>query len=189
MAAWTTFGAASPAFLFCSLFPVFLSPVSAGCQTELVGCYTDFTDGTTRALHDFTEIDMQSFNSLETCASRCAGLRDDGVVGLEFGWQCFCGSGLKAPTPSGVARPVPLSECQKIKCSGNASQWCGDADRLLVFNSTCSKPPPNYHGCIDGAAKALPYCNTKLSHEARAADLLSRLVRSRCLPTFLLSLF
>ena len=45
-----------------------------------------------------------------------------------------------------------------------------------LFIIPCSAMhPPNYQGCIDAKAKALPYCDTTKSHEDRANDLLSRL--------------
>ena len=44
-----------------------------------------------------------------------------------------------------------------------------------LFSSSCSGTAPNFHGCLDAAARALPYCNVSLSFEARVQDLRRRL--------------
>lgn len=45
---------------------------------------------------------------------------------------------------------------------------------MLLLAST-AQSVPNWHGCIDDKAKALPYCDTKLSIDQRLDDLLGRM--------------
>jgi beta-glucosidase-like glycosyl hydrolase len=45
----------------------------------------------------------------------------------------------------------------------------------LSVAASATTPTPSFHGCLDNVSMALPYCDTRLSFDARAADLVSRL--------------
>ena len=62
------------------------------------------------------------------------------------------------PPPVPSPPPVPGPVCS----SGNISS-----------NHIC--PGPNYHACLNATARAMGYCNTSLSTEARIEDLIGRL--------------
>jgi len=127
-------------------------------------------------------------NDLNACANACckAGFNGPGdFAGVEYGCQCFCGHAL-----SNSAQKVADSECDQA-CPGNHSEKCGGSDRISVFQAkcqgTCTGPPappppppppppgPEFHGCNVPAAAGLPFCNIKLSHAARVADMVGRL--------------
>ena len=46
---------------------------------------------------------------------------------------------------------------------------------VLLLGSADAASAPNYHGCLSPVARALPYCNLNLTHEARAQSLISSL--------------
>jgi hypothetical protein len=47
---------------------------------------------------------------------------------------------------------------------------------MNLFRATCTGTAlPSYQACGNDVARALPYCNTSLSHAERLEDLLSRL--------------
>lgn len=79
--------------------------------TTTLGCYTDFTDGKTRALDQgpFTSND----NTMESCAAICH--RFGSVLNaVEYGTQCFCGNSLN---PAAHSQKVAYSQCN-MKCPG-----------------------------------------------------------------------
>lgn len=88
-----------------------------------------------------------------------------------------------------------MSDCNS-PCSGNSTQNCGGADRMLAFNTSCSGiVPPSGHACLDPVSQALPFCNPSLSVEgiistvvalliifvARVSDLIERLTQDEIL--------
>eukprot|EP01062_Namystynia_karyoxenos_P013270 TRINITY_DN1478_c0_g1_i1.p1 TRINITY_DN1478_c0_g1~~TRINITY_DN1478_c0_g1_i1.p1 ORF type:complete len:869 (+),score=260.55 TRINITY_DN1478_c0_g1_i1:64-2607(+) len=133
--------------------------------SSYLGCYTDTVDKRDLIVGPLSLSGLTQ----ESCAAECAR-GGSAISGVEFGVQCFCGDALVAGSK------VDDAQCAKMKCPGNASQSCGDADRLLAYRAKCTGTPlPNYHGCTDPKAKALPYCDTSLPIEARVDDLVSRL--------------
>lgn len=70
----------------------------------------------------------------EWCATQCQ-LAGYPVAGVEFGVACFCGMALPA-TPA-----QPLASCHKMRCTANASEWCGSSCLLLAYNFTCTRSP------------------------------------------------
>lgn len=135
--------------------------------TATLGCYSDFTDQKTRALPIQTGADGLT---QETCAAACAPFKTS-LAAVEFGSQCFCGEKLGP-----IATKQPDADCAAMKCPGDKSEDCGGSDRMVAFKYECTGSlTPNFHGCLDASATALPYCDEKLSLEARSKDLLGRL--------------
>ena len=74
--------------------------------------------------------------TIESCQSFCSttGNNDFNLVGLEYGQECYCGSGLQnyaAVGKQGCSEP----------CAGNASEICGNANLLSLYNLTTYQPP------------------------------------------------
>ncbi|KAK4194459.1 WSC domain-containing protein [Triangularia verruculosa] len=118
------------------------SPENVG-DFEYAGCFTDAVGQ--RSLRGKTTYD--SAMTLEKCAASCSGYDHFGV---SFREECYCGDVLE-PT----AVEVPQAECA-MRCAGNYSQACGDANRLNVFSNTQCLPDPesplsvgkfNYQAC------------------------------------------
>lgn len=84
------------------------------------GCYTDHGDH--RSLTGKKSYDPKM--TLQMCAATCHNYQ---WFGVEYGSQCFCGTGLAS-----TAEKRPDTECT-MKCAGSHCQSCGDADRLGVF--------------------------------------------------------
>jgi hypothetical protein len=69
--------------------------------------------------------------TVEKCAEFCEGYT---YFGVEYASECFCGNEL-----GGEA--APEEECSYI-CGGDATQWCGAADRLNVYVADASATAP-----------------------------------------------
>ena len=94
------------------------------------GCYADsialrLLTGSTTTTDD---------NTLASCAATCAGYN---YFGVEYGTQCFCGMDFD---PSNVK--AAETECA-MKCGGDESLICGDANRLSVYKRAASDAPSN----------------------------------------------
>ena len=94
------------------------------------GCYTEGTNA--RALTDkgVATGDM----TIEACAGNCTGYN---YWGVEYGGECYCGNTLGAGSIK-----APETDCS-MTCAGNASEICGNGDRLSFytlngFNGTIS---------------------------------------------------
>lgn len=90
------------------------------------GCYTDQTSA--RALP--TSFNLAGLTP-DKCQAACAaqGFR---LAGLEFGTQCFCGAALQ----NGAA-PAGPGSCN-LACAGDATQVCGGANALSLYEVTPS---------------------------------------------------
>lgn len=175
-----------------------LSSVRATCEVSSIrGCYED--SNTNRLLK--TTAFMGDIKTQEACLEACChdGISgSDAVAGVEYNGQCFCDT--KFSPPAGTQRAS--NECAS-PCSGNKTQSCGKANRIVVFSGTCSKPcttgppkpsptpspgppagkagcvvgspgcVPNWMPCEDEAAKKLPFCDHTKPTAERVANLLS----------------
>ena len=134
------------------------------CKVQsIVGCYADAAQH--RILPHQTSIQSTTL-TLESCAAQCAadgyGNSTD-LIGVEFGSQCFCGH---AFDPNQNLTQYNISICQAIKCPGSKSlpgekpEYCGDADRQLVYHASCTTVPdtPNFMPCTKASpAYNLPF--------------------------------
>ncbi|KAK0125522.1 hypothetical protein ONS96_009359 [Cadophora gregata f. sp. sojae] len=93
---------------------------------SLQGCLVDGT-GTGRILQGYTTT-LNSAMTVEKCSTTCAA-KGYSKAGVEFGTQCYCDN---AVTTTTIA---PLTDCSKIFCSGNATQFCGAANRILIYST------------------------------------------------------
>ena len=84
------------------------------------------------------------------------------------------------PVPVGRNYLIQLVPC---KSSDHSQQWSYDkeskllklADGTCLDSSTGVQPPAATPCCENTTTKALPFCDSTLSHDVRAADLVSRL--------------
>ena len=141
------------------------TPTLSGYTYE--GCYTDNTPS--RVLTGRST----SSNTLtySSCASFCSGYI---YIGLEYGRECYCGNVYSSTTTLS-----PGTDC-KMPCSGDATQVCGNGNRMTVFKSTAAPPAPakiqgwTYQGCYtdSGSARTLSgkvVYDSKLTNEVCAA--------------------
>lgn len=95
------------------------------------GCYTDSIAVRTLSGFTITSADMTP----ASCATTCA---DYTYFGLEDSDQCFCGMDLDASAVKSAE-----TDCA-LKCGGDNSLICGNANRLSVYKkNTVSAPPSN----------------------------------------------
>ncbi|KAL2269755.1 hypothetical protein VTJ83DRAFT_1939 [Remersonia thermophila] len=67
--------------------------------------------------------------TVEKCADFCDGYQ---YFGVEYASECFCGNQL-------AGEAAPEEQCSYI-CGGDATQWCGAADRLNVYAAQPTTP-------------------------------------------------
>ncbi|KAK3380602.1 WSC domain-containing protein, partial [Lasiosphaeria ovina] len=98
-----------------------------------VGCFSD-----TRGLRSLTgRVTYDDSLTVARCAAECAGYA---LFGLEYGTQCYCGTGL-----AHGAQRRPEHECAQ-RCGGDyGGAVCGDADRLSVYHLPSDSSPSPSH--------------------------------------------
>jgi hypothetical protein len=111
---------------------------SACTITGVKGCFEDPNDARVlKFAASGSPGNPNQASSWEQCAEWCCSEGHSGVAGMEDGGQCFCGNaGWSAP--AGSLRPD--AECAVTKCKGNASQPCGNNNRIAVFTAACKTP-------------------------------------------------
>ena len=120
------------------------SPSPAKCTvTKNLGCFNVSAAQVLTlpmpALHDHV--------TLEGCASACHAAKM-AVAGIEGANHCSCGSPGSLSSASATALSRPMEECvvpscvpkyrSQCACSGNLTERCGDAGRLLAFSFQCA---------------------------------------------------
>ncbi|KAJ7580259.1 WSC domain-containing protein [Mycena floridula] len=90
--------------------------VNAGAQFRLL------------KFHPNTPIDPESM-SVQKCVDGCkaSGYR---AAGLEYGQECWCDTNHKWP----IGDNIPNDKCS-MPCTGNATEFCGAALTILVYDS------------------------------------------------------
>ncbi|KAI1827931.1 heme peroxidase [Xylaria intraflava] len=97
----------------------------------LVGCNTESTVVGVRALSGASFV--YDGMTLESCMGNCTGFY---YWATEFGRECYCGNKVD-PSSSNVT----LAECNMV-CSGDATEYCGAANRLELYVTTGTIPTP-----------------------------------------------
>ncbi|OQU99179.1 WSC domain-containing protein [Cladophialophora immunda] len=78
------------------------------------------------------QIEFQENNTAANCLNLCAEF-GYGAGGMEYGEQCFCGD--QANVIAMGNQFMPETDCN-MPCSGNASQICGQGNRISFYNWT-----------------------------------------------------
>lgn len=99
-----------------------VSPLPSGWAYK--GCYIDNANGG-RDLSN-QQPDSQTL-TIESCVAACAAAGYV-VAGMEYGTQCFCGSGIS----NGGALAASDTDCN-VPCGGNAKEICGAGVSVLCF--------------------------------------------------------
>lgn len=110
----------------------------------------------------------------QTCQSYCTQ-NNYGLSGVQNGNTCYCGNGLQSFS---AVQPEPNSKCN-VPCAGNATEICGAANYLSVWNATeALKVPPTM-------VKQVGYSPLKGCYNATASSTSSPLLNaaSTSLPT------
>ena len=105
-------------------------------MTEYLGCYNSYT-GTGR--WDALDFQVEGTGDQETmtpqlCAAKCFNkgfTAPTDMAAVEFGFQCFCGSGQSSTNPP-IASKVPDADCQQNSCPGDSTQDCGGGWRFMI---------------------------------------------------------
>ncbi|PPQ75087.1 hypothetical protein CVT24_010152 [Panaeolus cyanescens] len=111
-------------------------PQTAG-TFQYKGCFEDAVLTTFRTLANGVSV-SGAFN-VESCTAACkaAGFP---LAGLEYGQECWCDTYME------IVSPVPDRECNKV-CVGDATEFCGNGNRLAVYQDTAATPP-NPQTCL-----------------------------------------
>ncbi|KAI0697984.1 copper radical oxidase [Cytidiella melzeri] len=99
-----------------------------------LGCYTDNVNGAGRTLASASFTNTTGMTT-ESCISFCD---QQGFVyaGTEFSQECYCGDFFANGGTNTTA-----SDCN-MACTGNSAEICGAGNRLSVFWSGVTPPPP-----------------------------------------------
>ncbi|KAF8437730.1 WSC domain-containing protein [Terfezia claveryi] len=95
---------------------------------DYYGCYTDKVGARVLAAWG---IPASGTMTIQKCLTGCSQFE---FAGLEYGKECWCGN-----TLSSTSLLRPDSEC-KMACAGDATQKCGDANRLSLFRKKTAVP-------------------------------------------------
>lgn len=90
------------------------------------GCYSEGTKGRALVSASYSAGDM----TVEGCVGFCQG-RGWGWAGVEYGQECYCGSGI-----SNGGAPVAGGAGCGMLCAGSQTEYCGGAGRLNVYASS-----------------------------------------------------
>ena len=118
-----------------------------------VGCYND-------QIHDPSTLPFDTFGpfdnmTVELCISSCKG-NGYRYAGLEYYGSCYCGGAIQGP-------PADPSQCN-APCTGNASEICGGANTLSIWEDP-TFPPVNPSTISDYVSLG---CYTEASNNNRA---------------------
>ncbi|KAL8699219.1 MAG: hypothetical protein Q9201_006129 [Fulgogasparrea decipioides] len=105
---------------------------SIGAYSYL-GCYTEATNG--RALSGKLNPVASATLTNELCAAACQGYT---YFGTEYSGECYCGNTFGAGAVIAAGGTDPTANGCSMTCNGNATEYCGGANRLSVYglNST-----------------------------------------------------
>jgi beta-D-xylosidase 4 len=147
-------------------------------QSSYVGCYTD-TNTNNRALAN-VELTI-SDNSVGVCSDICGRLGYQ-YAGVEYSWQCFCGSSINSN-----ANKVAESQCS-TRCPGNSSETCGQSNRVNIWRITNYNDRPElplFPDCSKEPLCSNPVCDTSLSVRERAEGIVSLFTTSEKLSNYI----
>ncbi|KAL9602500.1 MAG: hypothetical protein Q9219_001794 [cf. Caloplaca sp. 3 TL-2023] len=93
-----------------------------------LGCYTEGTNG--RALGGKINPVGGATLTNELCAAACQGYT---YFGTEYSGECYCGNTLGTGAVLAPGGADPTANGCSMKCNGNATQYCGGANRLTIY--------------------------------------------------------
>ncbi|KAF8259546.1 copper radical oxidase [Lactarius quietus] len=97
-----------------------------------LGCYSDNVNGRALTAASYTSAtDM----TVENCVNYCNG-QNFIYAGIEYAQECYCGDVITDGSTS-----VASSDCS-FACTGNPSETCGAGNRLNMYTSGATPPPP-----------------------------------------------
>jgi hypothetical protein len=117
------------------------APTATATQCLHLGCYADPLGFPSRVLTFNTQV-SEDAQTPETCKATCLamGLK---YAGLEFSKECWCGDVLHNSDPP----TIDPTQCNNV-CSGDASQTCGGAGYIDLFDCSALVPqPPVVNDC------------------------------------------
>ncbi|KAK8850320.1 hypothetical protein IAR55_004237 [Kwoniella newhampshirensis] len=116
--------------------------------SQYVGCYNNPSTASNGLLGQATYNFQSQSMTTETCIAACGHLNTNWALTTSAKW-CYCGNNWNF----GSGALVPSSYCT-VKCTGNASEACGDYYRSSVYNITTAVianssvyHPPGWQGC------------------------------------------
>ncbi|KAJ7237713.1 WSC domain-containing protein [Mycena haematopus] len=96
------------------------------------GCLTDNTANRTLPV----PINVPVGVTAETCTAACQSAAGYTFAGLENGHECWCGN-----VTNSIAEHVSDDDCRAV-CSANHAEYCGNANRVAVYEFTPEGDPP-----------------------------------------------
>ncbi|EJF55690.1 hypothetical protein BD309DRAFT_990361 [Dichomitus squalens] len=111
-------------------------------------------------------------NSPAACITSCAA-GGFGYAGVEFGDECHCATGLKAPLDEGTAAVCDMA------CPGDANLSCGGVWSIQLYTVPALRPGSwAYQGCIVDTVETPAFATVTLQNLASNLDLVNQCLQA-----------
>ncbi|KAF9481338.1 WSC-domain-containing protein [Pholiota conissans] len=113
--------------------PVIVQSIHAGQGLwTYEGCFTDTPAARTLGFG----VNIPGGTTAESCTAACQAAGGFLNAGLENGHECWCDNSVHAPT-----QRTGDADCRMV-CSATHSEFCGNANRIAVYQFSASGVPP-----------------------------------------------
>uniref|UniRef100_A0A8H7Y1L9 WSC domain-containing protein n=1 Tax=Psilocybe cubensis TaxID=181762 RepID=A0A8H7Y1L9_PSICU len=120
--------------------PVIVQNITTGTGLwTYQGCFTDSPQARTLG----TGANIPLGTTPESCAAACLAQGGFTFAGVENGHECWCDNTVHAPT-----QRVGDADCRQI-CQVNHAEYCGNANRVAVYEFSPTGKPPGPQVCLD----------------------------------------
>ncbi|KAF9559523.1 WSC-domain-containing protein [Agrocybe pediades] len=120
--------------------PVIVQNVTVGTGLwTYEGCFTDSVLARTLG----TGVNIPGGTTAESCIAACQAAGPFTFAGLENGHECWCDTAVHAPT-----QHVGDADCRML-CSATHAEYCGNANRLAIYQFSANGKPPGPQVCLD----------------------------------------
>jgi len=120
----------------CSPVPTPVKPSAPKETWKSLGCY--FDTGAPHGLLNKSSTPAETQMTVNDCQSSCK-TSGFSLAGLRYGKSCYCDNTIKTVVSNDNLCNAP--------CTGNATQMCGGADVLSVYQFSVLQPQYNSVGC------------------------------------------
>ncbi|KAH8649429.1 hypothetical protein BGZ60DRAFT_499074 [Tricladium varicosporioides] len=99
--------------------------VPSASNYNVAGCFLD--SSATRILSGYSFTSTTNM-TVESCIGTCQ-TKGFSKAGVEFAKQCYCGNTVVSN------KTVPIEDCKAQFCTGDSTEFCGSANRLLLYST------------------------------------------------------
>ncbi|CAA7260965.1 unnamed protein product [Cyclocybe aegerita] len=120
--------------------PVIVQSIKAGTGLwTYQGCFTDSVAARTLG----TGVNIPGGTTAASCTAACQAAGEFLNAGIENGHECWCDNAIHPPT-----QRTSDADCRML-CEANHDEYCGNANRLAIYQFSPSGVPPGPQACLD----------------------------------------